>query len=368
MADKRNKELISVIAANSADWLEQVPAVLGDLQGNVYAGGSLVHARLDNGYPIVALNYVAPLIFDLHVLVGRNKAQPGFFQVISVRETYTNPASGFIKYHHEQHEFPNADTVWVDRKQIMPLTILVNPDPPDGFDDNFTVRIFGNVAQTATGIQLIDTQDLDLSSYVPSDGAKYVSFEVDDDGVVSLNEGDTVGSAELLTEADIPTPGPGKYFLGYVVLYELQAELSNDNIRVAFPLGVIATGTGYQISGAPADIPESLDLWGFWDVTDEELKSITYEDLIVELTSTFDSLYADITHAHVHGLERWNGASGQTTFELSEIVASINSLSLNGLEEDPVNYSLSSDGTQIVLDIALPADMLVIAKYTMELL
>lgn len=368
MPDKRNKQLIGVIVENSADWLEQIPVVLGDLDGNVDAGGALVYFRYDNGVVGEALNYVAPLIFDLHVLVGRNKAQPGYLQVISVRETYVNPVSNFVRNHHEQHEFPAIDTVWIDRKQIMPLTILVNPDPPDGFDDNFTVRVFGNVAQTATGIQLIETQDIDLSSYVPTNGAKYVSFEVDDDGVITIHDGTEVGSAELLTEADIPAPEPGKYFIGYALLYETQAQLTNENIRAAFPLGVIPTGTGYQISTAEEDTPDNLDLWGFWDVTDEELKSITYEDLMAELTSTFDTLYANITHAHVHGLERWNGVSGQTTFELSEIVASINSLSLNGLEEDPVNYYLSSDGTQIVLDIALPADMLVIAKYTMELL
>lgn len=230
MADKRNKELVKVIEAHSADWLEQVPAVLGDLEGNVEAGGSLVYARLDNGYVIVALNYVAPLIFDLHVLVGRNKAQPGYFQVISVRETYTNPVSDFIKYHHEQHEFPAGDTVWVDRKQLMPLTILVS-DPA-----GFMVRVFGDVALTANGIQKIDNQDIDLSGYVPAAGAKYVSIEVDDDGVVSVHDGTAVGAIETLTEADIPVPAAGKYFLGYVLLHETQAELNNNDIRVAFPL------------------------------------------------------------------------------------------------------------------------------------
>lgn len=280
MSDKRNKELIAVIEANSADWLEQVPAILGDLEGNVNAGGALVYARLDNGYVIVALNYVAPLIFDLHVLVGRNKAQPGYFQVISVRETYVDPASDFVKYHHEQHEFPAADTVWIDRKQIMPLTILVSDAA------NFMVRIFGNVAQTATGIQLIDTQDLDLSSYIPTAGAKYVSFEIDDDGIITVHDGTAVGSTELLTEADIPAPAPGKYFLGYAMLYELQAELSNNDIRVAFPLGVISVGTGLDIDGAPADTPLSGDKWGFWDVADAALKSITQQNLLSNLFDT----------------------------------------------------------------------------------
>ncbi len=345
MADKNNARLIQVINENSADWLEQVPAVLGDLDGNVDAGGSLVYARLANGFVITAVNYVAPLIFDLHVLVGRNKAQPGFFQVISVRETYVNPASGYVKYHHEQHEFPHADTVWVDRKQLMPLTILVS----DGAA--FIVRVFGNTTQTATGIQLVNTTDLDLSSYVPATGAKYVSIEVADDGVISVHDGTTAGAIELLTAADIPVPASGKYHLGYVLLHESMPELTNAQVRVAFPLGGVVSTTHAIFSdseGDPADVTQGFPQPG---------------------TSAFAARRDHVHHhdpSHSHSLERWNGESGQDTFELSEIVIEIESLLLNGLEEDPLSYSLSADGTQIVLDTALPADMTVIAHTVLE--
>jgi hypothetical protein len=283
MADKRNQQLIEVIEANSSEWLDDIPAVMGHPDGSIVVGntgGAIVWVRLANGLPIEVLNYTAPLQYDLQLRIGRKKTDPGFFQIISWRETFGGiPATTKVRDHHWQHEFPNADTVWVDRKQFMPLTILVNPDPPIGFDDNFTVRIFGNVAQTATGIQLIDTQDIDLSSYVPTAGAKYVSFEIDDDGVISVHDGTSVGAIGILTEADIPVPDVGKYFLGYAMLYESQTELTNEQVRVAFPLGVIGVGTGLDIDGAPADTPESADKWGFWDITDEELKSITHQDL-----------------------------------------------------------------------------------------
>lgn len=231
MTDKREKKLIQVIEANSSDWIERFPAVLGDAEGNVDAGGALVYCRLANGYPITALNFVAPLIYDLQVIVGINKSQPGYFQVISVRQTYPESATEFVRYHHEQHEFPAGDTVWVDRKQLLPLTLLVS----DGA--GFIVRLFGNVASTASGIILIETQDIDLSSYVPTAGAKYVSIEVDEDGVISVHDGTAVGAIEVLTAADIPIPDPGYYFLGYALLYETQEELTNDQVRVAFPLG-----------------------------------------------------------------------------------------------------------------------------------
>jgi hypothetical protein len=293
MADKNNKKLVEVIEENSSEWLEQIPAVMGDIDGNIDAGGALVYCRLSNGYPVTAVNYIAPLIYDLQILIGRSKSQPGYFQVISVRQTYTTPATDFVKYHHEQHEFPNGDTVFSDRKQLLPLTILVS----DGA--GFVVRLFGNVAQTATGIQKIETQDIDLSSYVPTTGAKYVSIEVDDDGTVYVHDGVEVAAIEILTEADIPVPDPGKYFLGYAMLFETQTELTNDQVRVAFPLGVITPGSGYQIDSAPADTPESSDKWGFWDVTDEELKSITHEDLYSFIIGALQNIaitYNSTTH------------------------------------------------------------------------
>jgi hypothetical protein len=66
---------------------------------------------------------------------------------------------------------------------------------------------------------------------------------------------------------------------------------------------------------------------------------------------------------HAHALVRWNGASGQTTFELPDVAEYIEALMLNGLEEDPFLYSLSSDRTQIVLASALPTAMVVQAHY-----
>jgi hypothetical protein len=241
VADKNHKELIRVIEENSSEWIRKVPAVLGNADGIVEAGQGLVYARLSNGYVVTAINYIAPLIFDLSVMIGQSKSLSGIWQVISVRETFVNPATTNVKYHHEQHEFdsngnPGPDQTWVNRKALLPLTILVS----DGA--GFMVRVFGNVTQTAAGVQLIDTQDIDLSSYVPTSGAKYISLECDDDGVVVVQDGTTVGAVELLTETDIPISSPDKYFLGYVMLYESQAELTDEHIRVAFPPGILWRG------------------------------------------------------------------------------------------------------------------------------
>lgn len=278
MSDRYNDQLIEVIEANSSEWIEEAPAVLGDLEGNVSAGGSLVYARLSTGFVVVAVNYIAPLIFNLHVLVGRSRSQPGFFQVIRVREVYENPQSEFVKYHHEQHEYddtsPGPDIVWVRRKQLLSLTILVLDAA------NFIVRLYGEHGQTQTGIKTIATQEIDLSSYVPTAGAKYITIQSDNDGVVTVKDGTAVGSIAELTDSDIPTPDTGNVYRGCVLLFETQTELLNSQIRVAWPIGTVANSVGNQINTAPTDAPLAGDKFGFWDIVDDLLKSITYQDLI----------------------------------------------------------------------------------------
>jgi len=163
---------------------------------------------------------------------------------------------------------------------------------------NFIVRVYGSVVHTATGIRKIETQDIDLSSYVVTEGAKFVSIESDDDGVLTVHEGTAFDTPEIGTDADIPVPDPGKYLIAFVLLYDGQTQLSNNDIRVPFPLGVIAKGSGLQISEAVADTPADGDKFGFWDIVDDALKSITWANIKVTLKTYFDGIYSALGHVH----------------------------------------------------------------------
>jgi hypothetical protein len=346
--NSRLRKVLKKVQKPQSGWLDIFPAVIGKADGTVPTGtaGEIYVRNILNGQVIRVHNTSVPNIAMLQVEVGRKVEHPNLWQVKGERETFPVPAgSGYVPYHASQHVFPAADTVFSDRKQIVPLTILVKDA------GNFVVSVYGAIVHTANGIRMISTEDIDLSSYVPDIGAVYVSIECDDDGALTVHEGTAFASPASATVDDIPTPASGKYFLGFILLYEGQTELSNSNIRVVFPLGGVVSGTHAIFSdaeGDPADVTEG-------DPTDG--------------TSTFAARRDHVHHmnpSHVHSLERWNGASGQNTFELSEIVMEIESLSLNGLEEDPLVYSLSADGTQIVLDTALPADMTVIAHTVLE--
>lgn len=367
MANEVRSALIDLAREHGSDWIGEMAVWLGNLDGVVDTGVSgKYYARQANGQVITVSNAakVAP-IFDLHVLVRRSRIQPNIWQITEVIEDYSDPAEqGLIAHHAEQHEEEGSDRIMIDRKQVKQLSVRVS--------GTWDVNLYGATVPTATGIALVDNQTIDLSSYAISAGAKYVSIEVDDSGTVSIHEGAVFASPSAATVDDIPVPDPGKYLLAYVLFYEGQEELVDDNIRVPMPLPIIGKSSGLQISEADPDTPDDADLFGFWDVTDEELKSIEWIDLVALLTAIFDLLYEPLggggsgsggASGHLHGLARWNGASGQTTFDLPDVAEYIDSIMINGLEEDPLVYTLSSDRTQIVLDTALSSDSNVIAHY-----
>lgn len=362
----RNKDkqtLVKIVRKHGGEWLEKIPVITGNRAGVVDAGSGRIWVRFSNGTEARVLNGLAPLAFDRHILVGRLRSQPNIWRVVEIRESYVESASNTVPAHHEQHEFkdstPAFDIVWANRKQIISATLLVSDSVL------FKVRVYGGLFPIPGGWALADSTDgstahpdLDLSSYIPTTGAKYVSIESDSSGALVVHPGNTVETMELFTFNDVPTVPPGSRLIGFVMLFESMTELLNEHI---FLPGLFMTDyevleSGYQITNAAADTPLDADEFGFWDVVDEAFKKITWADLSTSLSATTEA-----TPAHEHTLARWNGASGQTTFDLPDYWNEITGVFMNGLQEDPLVYSLSSDGSQIIFDTALPADMTVVA-------
>jgi hypothetical protein len=73
-------------------------------------------------------------------------------------------------------------------------------------------------------------------------------------------------------------------------------------------------------------------------------------------------------YTHEHGIMRWDGAIGQTTFDLPDYSDFLDSVSIGGIDEDPLVYSLSAYGDQVILDNALVTATTVIARYQLRTL
>ena len=227
------RKALKKVSRPQTGWLDVFPAVIGKEDGTVVTGtpGVIYVRNVLNGQTLRVHNSVAPAIATLQVEVGRRVEAPNLWQVKGVREAFASPAgSGAVAYHASQHTYPEPDTVWIDRKQLLPLTVLVSDA------ENFVVQVYGATVRTMNGVAIIDTQTVDLATYVPATGAVYVNIETDDDGVLSVHAGTGFDSPELAAVTDVPVPAAGKYMLAFVLLTEGMTSLSNDNIRVPVAL------------------------------------------------------------------------------------------------------------------------------------
>ena len=237
----RLRKALRKVSAPQTGWLDVFDAIVGRADGTVRTSvpGVIYVRNVLNGQVLAVYNTTGPLRATTQVEVGRRVDMPGLWQVKGVKEIFSSSAAAGdeVGFHHPQHEFPDgADIGWWDRKQILAFSVLVSNAA------NFVVRVYGGVFNSANGVVKVDSQDVDLSSYVVTAGAVFANIETDDDGVLSVNVGTNFGSPLIGTVADIPAPGPGKYLIAYVLLYEGQAALSNDDIRVLMPLGFNASG------------------------------------------------------------------------------------------------------------------------------
>lgn len=219
-------------------WLEKIPAFLGKKDGTVATDVyGVIWVRDMYGQELkVFNNNKVDLKPNMLVRIGRHKDEPNVWQVVSRREAWGDlPAGSGIQYHHEQHEFMGPDMVMLDRRQISQLSVIVK----DGAA--FTVQFFGGMVRTAAGMKKISSQVVDLSSYVPTDGAIYANIEADNNGVLSVELGTPFAGPALGDVSYIATPAIGKYLMAVVRLYEGQSELSNDDIVVPMPMQVMGS-------------------------------------------------------------------------------------------------------------------------------
>jgi hypothetical protein len=345
-------------------WMDVFPAVIGKADGTVLTGvaGEIYVRNVLNGQTLTVHNAVAPNVATLQVEVGRRVEFPNLWQVKGVREAFSAPAGqGGVAYHFAQHVYPAADSGLFPRKQIRELTVLVADAA------NFVVQVYGGQVRMAGGMALIKSQQIDLTLYIPAAGAVYVNIEADVDGVLTVNAGTAFGAKELATAGDIPVPVAGQRRVATVILFESMEALLDEHILVPMPLEADQAGmeTGTQIDDAAADTPLDADKFGFWDVVDAALKSITWANIKATLKTYFDTLYSVIGHTHGAGYTDEEaqdavGAMVDTTLEYVDATPLLRRAALTGV----VTASAGSNDTTIA---ALSITNAMIANTTIDL-
>lgn len=298
MSVRRIKQnMAQTISSRAGDWIERIPVITGNQAGQVVAGKGKIWVRFSNGQEVAVLNTLAPLAFDRHITVGRLRSQPGIWRVVEILESYVQASSnGMIGAHHTQHEFPSFDTIFVNRKQITSLSVLVSDA------DAFKVFVYGALIRTKNGIVSILNQELELASYIPADGALYAAIETNEDGELSIHVGDTFLSPETASYSDVPSPAPNKYTIAFVMLYDIMTSLTDNLIGLPVPIVTDYDGmdVGYVIHSASNDTPGPNDEFGFWDVVDEALKNITFENLVDSILVITDERYLSSYESYLY--------------------------------------------------------------------
>lgn len=260
------------IQSLGADYTNIQTVRLGKLDGSTVLTGvpGILWARQWNGKEIQVHNKaLVSYKFDLRVLVGVRRTQPTRWVILEEMEDYLTPSGGgAIAPHHEQHEWGGEDMVWIDRKQIIQLTCLAA--------GNFLVQVYGAIVRVGNTYVEVETQTVDLSPYVVDAGAKFVTIECSETGVLSVNNtGENFETIANAAGSYIPVPSQSNILVCAVLMYESQPNLSNDEIIVPMPVDRGGIG-GQTVSSERATNVHEDDLISFFSTNNNGTRSITF--------------------------------------------------------------------------------------------
>jgi hypothetical protein len=197
LTDARLRKTLKKVSQPQTGWTEEATYVLGKADGTILTGiDGIVYVRHPQNGQVLTVynNSVAPTNRPgLQVTIGK-LAGESEYRIKGFRNAYAVPVAGSAGNNAHTH-----NDMFFSWDRFIPF--LVSPLEGGGLN----VRITGNVfLKRDNTFAPVENQTLDLESYKPISGAKYVLIEADDDGVIHVNEGETVAAMELLSVTDIP--------------------------------------------------------------------------------------------------------------------------------------------------------------------
>jgi hypothetical protein len=171
-----------------------MPALLGENSTAGSAGVSgkpgWVYARVggdDEAAQIINERVIARN--GLAVWVAESETHPGFWEVVGERQVYEDqiPSGGALVGHHTQHEYGNAsgsdDVVYPWLRQIADLR--VEPTSPE----SLSVTVKDGLYKVGGAVDYYAGDTVDLTSYKPSFGYKWVTLSLSNSGTINVAEG-----------------------------------------------------------------------------------------------------------------------------------------------------------------------------------
>lgn len=195
-------------------------AFLGDKDGTVKADNLGNVYILDfNGNKSVVYNSTVPHIPHRAVEIGWRNKKSKILEVLRFIDAYPENRPAEIPDHWENHQWPNYDTLFSRKEQL--LTGVGTVFPVSG---ETKINALGGVYTLSNVPYLFNDTVIDLSSEIPTSDANWVLIEIDNTGAVTLTPGSSVANRNLLTYAEIPAFASGLYPICAVKVYEGQLE------------------------------------------------------------------------------------------------------------------------------------------------
>jgi hypothetical protein len=192
---------------------------LGDSYGAVNdpSAPGYVYVTVYDTILSVFANQTIPRVVGLPVLIGYSDNQPDMLQVLEVRVKNGNSAyaGNLLGNHHQQHEWPNTDTVYVNMRQILPLRLIIVPP--------YSITIYPGFIWIGGHLVFIDApaSPIDLTNDLPLEEgkARFIWFTINPLGAIVKTVGDIVDQATLAINTLPALPPTAEYVLGGVRLF-----------------------------------------------------------------------------------------------------------------------------------------------------
>jgi hypothetical protein len=200
-----------------------IEVIAGRADGTVYVPGTnkkkiYVHQGM-NGESFSVWNKRSSPSKGDHLYIGEVDYEPGMVQVLDtpISPGAANTFSLMVVAHGDSHLITSTDPVYISTFQILECLVYAY--------SGMTIKI--NSGWVKIGAQLVrmEADEIDLTSYVPT-GAAFDLIRVNENGVVSIQEGTPVASFVDLLWTDIPEIEDGYALLAVARLYEGQTILS----------------------------------------------------------------------------------------------------------------------------------------------
>ena len=203
-------------AVSTSTRRDAFPCLLGNHSGVVDAGNGKVYVRFSNGQVFSVFNNKVQHSYGSLVMVGYEINDPHNLRVLGFWDTYATPSQSGVIPHHESHEYPAPDTVWVNPDQIKYLLCLPNADP------SLVITVYGGIVEQGENIIYVRNQTIDMTAYIPSAGARWALLQYDINGDITVKLGGYYSESNKLNIDNIPKADDGYYRLSALITFYSQ--------------------------------------------------------------------------------------------------------------------------------------------------